>query len=51
MLSTWTNRKFHAEEQRDGKMKFEESWFDIKSDDTPEGIAPDISKEDFVTKV
>jgi predicted dehydrogenase len=34
-----------------GKMKFEESWFDIKSDETPEGIKPDITKEDFVTKV
>jgi hypothetical protein len=34
-----------------GKMKFEESWFDISSDDTPEGIKPDITKEDFVTKV
>jgi predicted dehydrogenase len=34
-----------------GKMKFEDSWFDIDSDDTPEGIKPDITKEDFVAKV
>ena len=33
-----------------GKMNFEENWFKIDSDETPEGIAPDINKEDFVTK-
>ena len=34
-----------------GKMNFKEEWFDVKSDETPEGIAPDTKKEDFVTKV
>ncbi|MGL6194556.1 MAG: Gfo/Idh/MocA family protein [Thermoguttaceae bacterium] len=28
-------------------MTFEESWFDINSDDTPENVAPDVNKKEY----
>ena len=29
------------------RIEFKESWFDIASDETPEGVAPDVNRSEY----